>query len=783
MSFIKDIFKGKQNQPAPKRKSNSSFWMGDNLLDENSDAIEMNSYRRSIANFVRIVTGKQIPVQFNSEDHSFTDGETVVISGVIKNGEFDSAVGLACHEASHILLSNFKMLKELTGFLGGKGQKPFQTGLVNDQLVLDVMAKYNVSREYAEKYVIISLKNLLNWVEDRRIDYHIFSTSPGYKGYYHAMYDRYFHSDIVTKGLLSPAYRDETMSSYMFRIINLTNENRDLTALKGLNDIWNVVDLKTIDRLKSSEDALEVAKEIFDIIEKNVEGFDSQQEDQSDMQNSQDGEGEEGEGEGQGGGNGQPDPHKDFKGNDSSKSQPQGEQMEGDMSNADDAEGDEEGEGGKGQGEASDDTSDGEGEGEGEGGESGEGEGQEGQGSASEGDGKEGEGEGESTNKKGTNSAGGSGGKTGNGQPLTDEEAKEIKKAIAQQREFINHDIKKDKISSEKQEELKAVESSGSSLETVGKSYDNGRGSSAKIRKNGINCVVYRNMTKAFIESGACPFSYKNYWSGNRSDRGYEQAIVEGLQKGKILGKKMQVRQESRQTYYNRQKKGLLDNRLVAEAGFGNSKIFGHLDVEQYAPAYVHISIDASGSMSGKKFYQAQVASVAIAKAATMVQGLDCVISYRGCTNGKPAMMIAYDSRKDSISKIRNLFGAICPTGSTPEGLCFEAVLDEIVMGNSKQYSYFVNMSDGEPGFSGHIANTGEYVSYGGVGALNHTRDMVNKIRQRGVNVLSYFIGGGYSDHSKFKKMYGKDAAFVDVNNVMTIAKTMNKLFMKKANK
>ena len=36
--------------------------------------------------------------------------------------------------------------------------------------------------------VIGHLKNLLNYVEDRRIDYFIFKNSPGYKGYYHSMY-------------------------------------------------------------------------------------------------------------------------------------------------------------------------------------------------------------------------------------------------------------------------------------------------------------------------------------------------------------------------------------------------------------------------------------------------------------------------------------------------------------------------------------------------------------------------------------------------------------------
>ena len=56
-------------------------------------------------------------------------------------------------------------------------------------------------------------------------------------------------------------------------------------------------------------------------------------------------------------------------------------------------------------------------------------------------------------------------------------------------------------------------------------------------------------------------------------------------------------------------------------------------------------------------------------------------------------------------------------------------------------------------------------------------------IRERGVKVLSYFIGDGYDmDRSKktFTRMYGSDAEFINVTSVLSIAKTMNKAFLKK---
>ena len=79
--------------------------------------------------------------------------------------------------------------------------------------------------------VISTIKNILNYVEDRRIDSFIFKTSPGYKAYYHSMYEKYFYSKNVDKGLLSSEFRIENIESYMFRIINLHNSNRQLGQL------------------------------------------------------------------------------------------------------------------------------------------------------------------------------------------------------------------------------------------------------------------------------------------------------------------------------------------------------------------------------------------------------------------------------------------------------------------------------------------------------------------------------------------------------------------------
>ena len=47
------------------------------------------------------------------------------------------------------------------------------------------------------------------------------------------MYNKYFYSKNVDKGLLSSEFRIEDIDSYMFRIINLHNKNRQLGSISG----------------------------------------------------------------------------------------------------------------------------------------------------------------------------------------------------------------------------------------------------------------------------------------------------------------------------------------------------------------------------------------------------------------------------------------------------------------------------------------------------------------------------------------------------------------------
>ena len=695
----------------------SSFWLDRSIWDDvdqevtkvekkSNDLMKLMSYKRSISNFVNIVTGQPIPVTFNGRgEDSYTDGNQVVISAKMNDKEFDPVVGLALHEGSHVKLTNFTTLKELMD------NNVFPSSMIDffNSFKTDEGSEFNYTQEWYDNkdQIIHNLKQLLNYVEDRRIDNYIYKSAPGYRGYYEAMYNKYFHSNVVDKGLKSSEHRTETWSSYMFRLINITNKNRDLNALKGLRKIWNLLDLKNISRLRTTDDALELAGEIFMVIQNNVN------KDMDQMPEPQKG----GDGQGQDDTDGKSDMSSDD--NPTADAPP----MEGNGM-------------GKGKDSKGDDGDDG-----------------------------------DSTDDKGSQSTGlgNKNGAGGNFSPLNDRQKKMLENAIKKQEKFLDGDIQKTTISKSDKKKLDTLDQADIETEVTGKGLEQGYYRNAS---QGVQTYVIKNVTKNLIDSGIVP--HLGTWRVDQNDT----AIRKGITLGTILGKKLKTRNEERINNTPRMKSGKLNGRMLHEIGFGNFQIFDQININTATPCLLHISIDASSSMSGDKWYNTQTAAVAIAKAASMTENMNVVISYRGIyyNSGQgcqPLMMIAYDSRKDKFQKIQNLFKFISPSGTTPEGLCFEAILKELVKTKNGTDSYLINFSDGWPGFDN------KEISYGGQYAVDHTAEQVKKVRQAGVGVLSYFISDGYYGSSKtqFEKMYGKDSEFINVDNMTQLAKTLNKKF------
>jgi len=238
-----------------------------------ADLIRLSSARRAISNYVTILTGKSIPVMFNDRNVSCTDGEVVYIgSDVNKKNNFDVAVGLALHEASHIVYSDMQLYKDLYSNV--------------PRSIYNLTEPLNISKEEVAEFC----KMTFNYIEDRFIDYCIYKSAPGYRGYYQSLYDKYFNSKVIDDGLNSKLYCTPTTESYSYRIINLTNVNTDLNALPGLYDIAKLLDLSNIVRLDSAKSRYDLAFKIAEIAFSNIkQGSDVKQNGPSNQNNDGDG--------------------------------------------------------------------------------------------------------------------------------------------------------------------------------------------------------------------------------------------------------------------------------------------------------------------------------------------------------------------------------------------------------------------------------------------------------------------------------------------------------------
>ena len=673
-----------------KNNTYSSFWDNndsssvDELLGletekkKGKDPVQLAAHKRAISNFCSILTGQNIPVKFQGND-SYTDGKSITISANINEKNFDPTVGLALHEASHILKSDFEFLKNLE---------------YNIPAEIFVLAE---NKGISKNEALGQVKTLLNYVEDRRIDYFVFKTSPGYKGYYHEMYKKYFYSKVIDKMLLSSELRELNWESYEARIINLHNKNTQLSSLPGLKQIYSIINLGSISRLKSSEDAFNVALDVYRVILRNIDVVQTDETEKSDEQQSLEN-------------------FKDALDN-------MGTESSEEINNNNESGPDEQVD--------------------------------------------------SSTNDDGSQTT-----------ELSDAQKKQLINAMKKQDQFMNNDVKKTKASKKLQNDVEAINASGATYEQVGEGIENWRNGNIK----GTKCLVVKKLTKSLIDTDQ--FSVCQSWNGTYYDRlDYHNNkkfnyVAEGLRLGTMLGRKLQVRGEESSLKFTRKDSGRLDKRLISELGFGNSNVFSQTFVTKYNKAYLHISVDASGSMGGQRWNKAMTSAVAMIKAADMVGNIDVVMSVRTTHSPRnsntdvPLIMVCYDSRTDKLSKVKSLFKYLNCTGTTPEGLCFEAIMKDLIPGNNNQDSYFVNYSDGQPYYGNSEIN------YCGTEAEWHTRKMVTQMRNQGMKVMSYFIGSeDYNcdrEMKAFKNMYGSDASFITPTNMMKVAQTMNKKFLER---
>jgi len=755
------MLKGRKISPAE-----VDFWLDSdkyaNFFDERTDPsndalvfsvdmVRLSSIRKAIAHFVRILTRQSIPVYFNDSNANVNFGGKVIhISAQITSkADFDVAVGQALHEGAHTLKTDFDVVKAAWANI------PHQILVASD-------AK-NIRRASLEKFI----HTTWNVIEDRFIDNYVFNEAPGYRGYYVALYERFWNCPEIDVMLTDPdLFRYPSLDSYNFRITNFTNLNTDLLALPCLEDIARVIDISHIDRLETTKQRVEttfdVTEIVLDCLDKvpkmktiSVPGgqkladsrdyFDFGDEEEDPQPLTQGGERGEGEGEGRG--------EEDKKEVDVGKTSV--EEISDVMSGKDPN---------------------------------------------------------PSQPKENPTAVN----KITMDKDVEKELQKQIKQVVESQRKFLQGELPKDKLTDQQKSLLDLVEKHGIVLVQV----EIPQLLSGDDKNLKVDCIVVQKMTKELIFSGedVFPLSAATKMGDTVPTPPKEnaEAVKKGIQLGKKLGRKLQIRAEINPVKTIRKKWGKINKRQLHEAAFDAEDLFYKIHIDEHHKANLHITVDSSGSMSqGNKWYQTMVAVVAICKAASMVDNVHVTVSFRSTQNSEatalPYIVMAYDSNVDKFAKVRQLFPYLSPNGLTPEGLAFGATMNLFEgITPDEEDRYFLNLSDGEPYY--HLLTPqGVSISYIGDVGATHTKAQVDKIRRHGVQVLSYFIEDDYHARKKkheanmtpeekkeaadlqkaldndphrklFRKMYGKNAQFINVESIVDLAKTINGLFLTKSN-
>jgi len=772
---IGEVFGGKKN-------TNSAFWIPKNVKDafnkenltkgqqsanEGENAgftyiLQLAEIKRAIKNFVQILTNKNIPVNYLAgERGGFTDGKSVYISGDIDEDlNFDKTVGLALHEASHIVLSDIEQLKAIQ--FEDVTKRIFDTvGAVRKAFAKHVRntkdSTFSKEKINYEMYAM-NLKNLLNWVEDRRVDAYIQKDSPGYVAYYQALYDEYFNTKEIKDIIYSPKSRTPIFENYMFHVVNLISIHSDENALLGLKEIKDLVDFNNILRLKSMNDSFKVAVKIFEIILKNID-LSLQKQKEKEMLKKLQKEAKKNSKKSTKGkqqkssGGGQQIPMDDDEDEDQDDQDNDNDSQDNDSQDKKDNDSQDK----KGKDKKDNDDKDGSGK------------------DKKDNDDKDGSGKDKKEVAKNKKQKKDKPGK------YDDANAKAVAKAVNDAldniKTLLNHEIEKQELPSGISNKIHSL--SGMKVRTKEITMTHSRVGSIKTR-----VILVPELTKSLIDQNMLPIT-TTYGDYN------DDSIKEGTNIGKKLVNKIKIRNESRSLITPRQKTGRLQQRNLADLSYDSENVFYRLTSEEFKSMHFHISVDASGSMAGRKWAETIKLLTSITYSACKIKNIDVVVDFRswlntgGISNTQtyfPFVLTAFDSRTQSFATFCELIKHVTANGMTPEGMCFQAMLDEYVPGTQQKDSVFINISDGSPGCTvqyndGNIISSVNYSSFG----IKHTAEIVKRIKKMNIEVISYYINSGWGDDIEyFKKMYGRDAKQISPNDVIQIAKSINEKLLRK---
>ena len=683
-----------------KNHSYSSFWMdkawgandkfaglGANTKGTSDvvKAIKLAGYHRAIGNFAKILTKRDIKLVFQG-NQSFTDGNTISLSADIKDANFDLHVALALHESAHCVMTDFTATQNV---------------------------RYSTTRQWQYLFPLI------NWIEDRRIDQFVFSTSPGYRAYYHKLYDTYFVSEAVTKALKSRKFRDASdWESWEMRIINSLNPASDPNAMRGLKQVLDLIDTANIARLKTTQDVIEIAEQVYDLI---IQGLAMAQIEQEEQE--KDGDPQDKQADGKGG-----------------KGQGNGEKSEDDDNN-------------DGDGDSNDGGEDGDGD------ESGDGSGEEG---------------GETLEDL-------SNAEEREAREALSKQKQLGEGNVAERKEGTKNLQNKVNSLTKVAAEIQQVGGEDGLNAFTAVTYDLTKNGRLFMEYLGIISTTKEKTDTRAMYAHPLHEAIGTYFSAYYRDS-TAKAVQQGFNQGAMLGRKLQLRNEERELVTNRLRTGGLDTKRIAHAGYGVENIFKQIHIDKFKGANLHISLDASGSMGGDKWQNAVSMTVAIAKAAKHCTNMQVQVSLRHTANDRlnsPVVITVYDSRVNPLQQLQMALTVACVNSVTPEGLCFEAQYkrNAFIASSTTCDSYLINFSDGAPGGTGNYygdlaqKHTRKYM-----GLLEGQLNMkvISFFIESGYDTSRKPVVSEY-----FASMYGAKNSFaVTATDLMGIARAMNAKFL-----
>lgn len=693
---------------------------------------KLNELRKTVVNFCSIILqGKRVNVNY-AGSQSFTDGNSIIISADIMNN-FDTVVGLAMHETSHIRWSNFKLIENLQGLLKdlaneyiAKIQKQHPT-IIKDKKLFD-----NYSEALVKEISELG-RGVQNWIEDRRIDNLALENFPGYLGYYSAFYEQCFRGKPHQEYIEKYNRTGDIFADYLAYILLSMSPNFKLNALPNLGRIMKLLDVNVLSSIKQEKN-IDITLSVLRII---LEEYVLQLGDGSDP-------------------------------NDEQKMK---EHMENACSNAECKFNNPSAMGNDGPPRTfriSNDPSSGGGSGEPI-------------------DFRPGIDKLVDENGKEIDVNKMIGDELKKGKNLienildlvNDSEKKPTKDGLAKDgmpsKKPDSKNSKTNQTSSSNElyprEHLSVSDSER--LETWIRSQAD------IFTSDNFDCALLPLINVSNLNDKTHPIHSILRVTSKVEDYSESKQILDAYNLGKSLRPKLKFINMEGKLKITRKLEGKLDRRKLSEFFAGSQRLFYTEKESKGEDFHFHFAIDASGSMSGSKWLSARSILMTIVSALHGINGISISadmrtnITGRGYSGSMPVTVIIYDSRYSKPYELLEMLQRMNGTGGdNADGVSIDASRKFLSVVTKKKNKIFINLSDGRP------SHSSQGKSYSGHSAIKHTGDAVQRLRKNGWAATGFYIDDSraYNDGylSDFKKQYGEKSKIIAYTDTMEIARTIN---------